>query len=147
MKLKITLLAIFCMMSSSLLAQRGGNVPSSEKMERLKAMKVGVITEKVSLSPDQAKEFWPVYNNYEAEKSRLRANMRNKLRQIGREDVEKAELARQDEIFKMKEQELELEKKYRPKLLEIISATQYSNLLLAEMYLLEGDIDKAQQKS
>ncbi len=94
-------------------------------------MKVAMITEKLALTEDQAKGFWPVYNKYDGEKRSLNQSLREQMRKNanGSED---AEIARQDAIFKLREQELEVARKYRPDFLKVISAAQYSKLLLAE---------------
>ncbi len=64
---KITLLILCtCFALVSLNAQnRGGK-------ERIKAMKVAHITEKLQLSSDEAQKFWPVYNVYEENTSKYR---------------------------------------------------------------------------
>lgn len=35
-----------------------------DNYERIKTLKIGYITEKMSLTPDEAKNFWPVYEKY-----------------------------------------------------------------------------------
>ena len=94
-------------------------------------MKVGMITEKISLTEEQAKGFWPIYNRFDAEKRQVNQTIREQMRAEAR-GSEQAEIARQDAIFKLRQQEVELAKKYRPEFLKVISASQYSDLLLAE---------------
>ena len=61
----IPILILF--ISVSAFAQRG------EKMnERIKAQKIAFITEKLSLTSEEAQEFWPIYNEIEAKKETLR---------------------------------------------------------------------------
>jgi hypothetical protein len=43
-----------------------------ERQERIKALKVAFITEKLELSPKEAEQFWPVYNEIELKKETLR---------------------------------------------------------------------------
>ena len=125
---KLVYLVVLCFLSLSFAhAQR------AEHMEKLKSVKIGMITERLALSAEQAKTFWPIYNQYEAEKRKLYQETRQKLRpEPGSSRTEEAELSRQDDLFEMKEMELELTKKYRPKFLTSITAKQYSDLLLAE---------------
>lgn len=102
-------------------------------MEKLKAMKVAHITEKLNLSSDQAKGFWPIYNQYEQEKRQISSAIRGKYGESRGENVgEKEAIAYQDEIFALKEKEAELIKLYRPRFLKVITATQFSDLLVAE---------------
>jgi len=55
MKKYIYLVAIIATISLNAMAQKG---------ERLEAMKIGFITERLNLSSDEAKVFWPVYNKF-----------------------------------------------------------------------------------
>jgi hypothetical protein len=103
-----------------------------QSMERIRAMKVGMITEKVALTESQAKDFWPIYNRYDSERRQLNQSLREKLRRTSSPGSEETEINRQDAIFKLREQELELEKQYRPQFMKVISASQYSDLLAAE---------------
>jgi Skp family chaperone for outer membrane proteins len=126
MKLKLFSLVFALLIGFSTWAQR-------PNMEKLRAMKVGVITEKLSLTESQAKSFWPVYNKFDTERQNLNRAMREKMHATrGQETSEEDELERQDQIFELKEKELELSKKYRPEILKVISAKQYSDLVLAE---------------
>lgn len=43
-----------------------------ERQERIEALKVAFITEKLELTPEEAQKFWPVYNAIEEEKKALR---------------------------------------------------------------------------
>jgi Skp family chaperone for outer membrane proteins len=130
-KMRLTLLMAF-LMSFGAMAQRPAEGGRSN-MEKLKAMKVGVITEKLDLTPSEAKGFWPIYNKFDEERQSLNRAMRAKMRSSrDEESTEKSEIARQDEIFDLKEKELALTKRYRPDFLKVISAKQYSDLVLAE---------------
>lgn len=53
-----------CLITLPGFAQKGGG--KQERAERLKALKIGFITEKLALTPDEAKGFWPIYDEYEA---------------------------------------------------------------------------------
>ena len=71
MKNKVLYLIIWSslLLSISSMAQRGpgGPPPSEEKKERIEAMKIGFLTEQLNLTPDEAKVFWPVYDQYQGE--------------------------------------------------------------------------------
>lgn len=56
------------LISFSAFAQRDGKMS-----ERIKAQKVAFITEKLDLSADEAAKFWPVYNEFEDTKDRIRS--------------------------------------------------------------------------
>lgn len=74
--------------------------------EKLKALKVAHITEQLNFSTKEAEAFWPVYNNFEAEKHKLRETSTAK-----RNDVDLEKLTDKDAETLIKEmQALEQEK-------------------------------------
>ena len=59
-----------------------GNQPG-ERREKMEAQKIAFITKQLELTPDEAKVFWPVYNEYDAKRLELRKSFKN------REDFDK----------------------------------------------------------
>ena len=55
------------LISFSGFAQRGAKMN-----ERIKAQKTAFITERLSLTADEAEKFWPIYNEIETKKKALR---------------------------------------------------------------------------
>jgi hypothetical protein len=47
--------------------------------ERIEAMKIGFITERLDLSSEEAKVFWPVYKKFTEEMKKLRLTTKNKI--------------------------------------------------------------------
>lgn len=45
--------------------------------EKVKALKIAFITERLQLTSSEAKEFWPVYNSYEKDIRKLRLDSRD----------------------------------------------------------------------
>jgi hypothetical protein len=70
MKKYIYLVAIIATISLNAMAQKG---------ERLEAMKIGFITERLNLSSDEAKVFWPVYNKFTDDFKKLRQSSKGKI--------------------------------------------------------------------
>lgn len=60
----------------------------NNKRERIKALKVSFITEKLDLSEKEAQLFWPVYNNYEAKNSEIRFKEVRAIRKEIRDNIE-----------------------------------------------------------
>ena len=60
--------------------------------ERIKAQKVAFITERLSLTPDEAQKFWPIYNAFEEKTNNSRKNdlkdLRNAMRKGNLSDSE-----------------------------------------------------------
>ena len=74
MKKVLTLLLVIS--SFSLYAQEN----KEARKERVHAFKVGFLTERLDLSPQEAQEFWPVYNAYDKEMEILRISKQEALR-------------------------------------------------------------------
>lgn len=108
-----------------------------EKYERIHAIKVGYLTDKLHLTPDQAAKFWPVYNQYEEEHRSLRKKFlmeyRDKQQDMNKEEAMKFVEGNLD----YQEAELNLKRKYKEEFLKTITAQQ-----LAELYQSERDFKK-----
>ena len=68
MKTNKILLTILFLVSIHSFAQH----PLSEKKEQIKALKVGFITNELSLTTDEAAKFWPIYNAFDDKQFELR---------------------------------------------------------------------------
>tara|TARA_R110000868_G_scaffold89459_7_gene249017 strand:+ start:1377 stop:1820 length:444 start_codon:yes stop_codon:yes gene_type:complete len=58
------------------------NAFSQTRHDKIKALKVSFITEKLDLTSKEAQQFWPIYNAYEEKTSQIR---HNELRNIRRD--------------------------------------------------------------
>ena len=68
MKINKILLVILFLVSILSFAQP----PMSEKKEQIRALKVGFITNELSLTTDEAAKFWPIYNTFDDKQFELR---------------------------------------------------------------------------
>lgn len=106
MKYRLATVFLLLIAALSLPAQDG---------ERIEALKIGFITEKLSLTPAEAQQFWPVYNAYMEEKKKLRKEMvmmRMEAR-MNAEDLSDKELREMaDNYVQFKRQDAELATKY-----------------------------------
>jgi len=91
-------LALLC--SLSVFAQRPGN--------KIKSLKVAFLTEKLSLSTEEAQQFWPVYNAYETKMQRVRLQERRRFTGIMAEISSMSD--RETEILLQAYQDLQKEK-------------------------------------
>ncbi|MBS1779394.1 MAG: hypothetical protein JST70_08705 [Bacteroidetes bacterium] len=102
------------------------------RMERIHAIKVAYITDKIHLTSAQAERFWPVYNQYEDEKFALRkkyfANHSRPAQNMDEDDSRKSI----DDDIEMQEKMLEIRKRYKDQFLNVISAQQLASLYDAE---------------
>ncbi|MEO6832420.1 MAG: hypothetical protein ABI378_08355 [Chitinophagaceae bacterium] len=105
--------------------------------DRIHAIKVGYLTDRLNLSPDQATQFWPVYNQFERDKGAARRAFREKY-QKGK-NIENLDNPGQyiDDNLDYQQQILDLNKSYKDAFLKVISAQQ-----LADLYQAERDFKK-----
>lgn len=106
MKKFVLILAIFFSGFTVLFAQ-DNNDPRGE---RIQALKIAFITQKLDLTANEAQKFWPVYNQYDQE-----------IRSINRKDVIQSE-----------QQLLDIRKKYKPSFEKVIGQPKLNKLFNAE---------------
>ncbi|WCO00644.1 hypothetical protein [Psychroserpens ponticola] len=59
-----------------------GFAQKNERKDRIKALKIALITEKLNLTETEAQKFWPIYNAFQKEADMLRINAREKRRNL-----------------------------------------------------------------
>lgn len=104
--------------------------------ERIKALKTAYITEALSLSPEEAAQFWPVYNSYEEQMHELRKAERAELSErdnIGLEGLSNLEASQLvDRLLNYELREWELEKKLMADLKKIMAPKKIVLLKISE---------------
>lgn len=101
-----------------------------KRMERVRAIKVAYITDKLQLSAEQSEKFWPVYNQFEEERFTLLRKYRRSEGHAGQTPEESIRSI--DEDIEMQEKMLELRKKYKDQFLKVITPNQLAALVDAE---------------
>lgn len=72
-------------------------------MERIKALRVAFISDRLDLSPEEAQKFWPIFNQYDERQIELHKQKRQLMHKLrpentsGLSDKETAALMEQDE--------------------------------------------------
>lgn len=112
-----------------------GEDPPKPSRERVEAMKVGFLTQRLNLTPEEAKVFWPVYNKYQDELEALRKSRRENLANakmnfddMAEKDVEKAV----DTELGFRQSELDLLKKYHGQFKQTLPIKKVAKLYRAE---------------
>lgn len=101
--------------------------------EKIRAAKVGLITNRLNLSEEQAKTFWIVYGEFDKKRSEIRKNVRQmttESRNITTSDDKI--LSDLKEVLSLKQKEVDLEKEYLSKFLKSINVRQLSELFKTE---------------
>jgi len=88
--------------------------------KKIRSMKVGFLTEKLSLTSEEAELFWPVYNKYQDRKDAIRKEYKN------------ASQTDADAHIKRQEAELTLDKEYNSKFKKVLAAEKVLLLHQAE---------------
>lgn len=117
MKTTKTLTSLLFILSFSLITFAQSN------KDKIKTLKIAYITEKLSLSEKEAQKFWPIYNNFEDEKSRLRDDMYQSRKKINIEtasEEDAKQILKEIRLREIKKQNLEND--FVDKLIPIISA-------------------------
>lgn len=105
--------------------------PTPEEHERIRALQVALITERLNLSQAQAEKFWPVFNAYADKKRGLREQMRDL--QKGFRTASDAELTSGlDKLLDLRTAEVDLDREYQSKFLKVINHRQLAELYAAE---------------
>jgi len=101
--------------------------------EKIKAARIGLITQRLGLTPEQAEKFWPIYNEFTQKRTDLKQQYKDAEKNINPNKPDpKQEQALVDLGLKLKQDELTLEKDYSGKLMSVITAQQLLNLRQAE---------------
>lgn len=127
--MKNTAFLFLFFIASNLVAQQ------ESKHEKLEAMKIAFITEKLSLTTKEAQSFWPVYNEYSQKIEKLRKTKRSDLGElkINIENSSDKEIeALLSDVFDAKTKEIELQKEYYSKYTKVLPIKKVALLYQSE---------------
>lgn len=97
---------------------------AQDGMEKIRSAMVSLYTERMELTAEQAKLFWPLHEEYETERRKINQEIR-RIKQKG----DPTELKRLDAL---EEQRFELRTKFKSRFLQVISTSQLSKMYSAE---------------
>ena len=114
--------------------QKSDDLPRDPKArEKIEAARIGMITNKLGLTPAQAEKFWPIYREFSESRMELRKEFRTEQDKVKPEKATVEDQKRLVDLdLKLRQKELDLEKTYSGKLLNVITADQMLNLRNAE---------------
>ncbi len=135
--LNIFIASILIVVSQMAFAQHNGphaKNPQANK-EKIEAMKVSFITEKLSLTPEEAQKFWPVYNQFKAEMKEIKkaGKMPNGEARPNIETMTEKEAATfAEQRFITEQKALDIKKKYHEEFKKILPVKKVAQLYIAE---------------
>ena len=144
MKTILNVCIAFFAFSGLVSAQPGPDAPGNEKIE---ALKIAFITNKLKLTPEESQKFWPVFNQYETEKKQLRQSTIGTVKEL-KEDGDFTNAEAEQAIAKyveFKARDLELMKKYIAEFRKILPATKVAKLVTVEEHFKKMLMKQAQQ--
>lgn len=125
-------------------------VPASAQPDKpnIDALRISWITKKLSLTPEEAQKFWPVFNEFEAELKKVREERRNLDKDVTDWSTKSEAEVKQhlDKLLELDQKELDLKKTYTARLYEVIPAYKVILLYKAVEEFRRWLIEKAQQR-
>ena len=112
--MKSILLIIFIFLAGITSSIKAQDFNKGNRTEKVQALKIAFITQKLELTSDQAQKFWPVYNRYETEIRQVTDN------KIG------------GDVIDNEEKVLNVKKRYKPEFTRIIGDAKANTLFNAE---------------
>ena len=128
--MKRIIFALFILTLSVSAFAQGGGRPSQEERDKIQKAKIAFLTNRLDLSVDQAKLFWPIFTEYDSKKAVLSREYNEKKRDIyakydESKDMNEADADKLLDIYlEQKQAELNLEKVYVKRFNEVLNARQ-----------------------
>ena len=129
---------VFCSLAFNMQSSaqgRGGGGDDRPDREQLEAMKIAYITKELDLSPEEAKMFWPVYEQRDEALHALRKERRNHLRDAKKNRDswnDEQILTFLDREMQFKEQEVAIISNYHEQLKTVLPPKKLAKLYFAE---------------
>jgi hypothetical protein len=122
-------------------------VTDTKARDKIQAARVAYITDQLQLTPQEAEKFWPIYREFAERRKALRQQLKEaKQNPTPDQNPEQNSQAALDAQFKIKQQELDLEKDYSGRLLKVISAQKLRTLPDAERRFRQMILDQIQRR-
>lgn len=122
----VMIVCVFLVISRELKAQSA--------QDKIESARIALITERLNLSPEEAQKFWPLYNEYSQERRALQQEYLKAREQFRAGKMTEEQSEKLLEIgLKLKERELQLDRKYTERMNTVISNRQLIALRQAEI--------------
>lgn len=117
--------------------------PNQKVRDKIEAARIAYITDQLELTPQEAEKFWPIYREFSSRRREIRQQLRNVSKEASPDKTDQEVV---DQQFKIKQQELDLEKDYSGRLLKVISAQKLRSLPQAERKFRQMILDQIQRR-
>lgn len=126
------LIALMLTAAPAAQAQGGEGGRKGTHLGQLENAKIAFITNRVTLTQDQAQKFWPLYNEFSNHRREINRHGRLLRRNVTEGMTDQQLRDSFNQSFLVRQQELNLEKEYFEKFQKVISLRQVARLYLAE---------------
>lgn len=104
-----------------------------EARQKIEAARIALITERLGLTPEQAERFWPIYNEYNNQRRNLVQELQEARRNVDMKNLsEEQGQALMKLGLDIRERQVQLDKTYSQRLMQVISTMQMLSLRKAE---------------
>ena len=102
-----------------------------DKDDKIQSMKIGFITQKLDLTPEESQKFWPVFNQFESEMKALRENRKDGPPNIDAMTDKEVEKFVDDELVR-RQKELDVVKKYQVQFKSVLPTRKVAKLYMVQ---------------
>lgn len=121
------------LMSLMLLTQAAYAQNDLNGRQKIESAKIGMITNRLNLTPEQAPQFWVVYNEYNAKRQELNRRIRQLNNEPSRSNLNNNQLVDGlREVNATKQKLADLDDEYLNRFLKVISPAQVAELYKTE---------------
>jgi hypothetical protein len=121
---------------------------SPETLQKIESAKIALISERLSLTPEQAQKFWPIYNEFFQKQREMRGEFEQMRRNFDPKTASEEENRKMLETgMKVKENQLTLEREYSERMLQVISTRQLMSLRKTEEEFRQMLMDRMRQRN
>ncbi len=145
LKAGVLMIALLASSTTITLAQKDGPPPPrpkdkraerhDERKENIETLKIGFLTKRLDLTPEEAQKFWPVYNQFSDKLQDIRKKRREDFRDAKQkfEDLSDKEMEQAvDTDMANRQKELDIQKEYHAKFKAVLPIKKVARLYAAE---------------
>lgn len=106
-----------------------------ERNQKIQAMKVAFITEKINLTTKEAQQFWPVYNEYQEKRDKINAQLRSTREYYLQNAASLTDKQINDilnKLLSLQQQDISLLTEYNNKYKQVLPVKKVMDLYIAE---------------
>ena len=127
---------IFILLTGLLLCVTQVNAQTDPGTNRVKEAKIKFFNEKLNLSPDESKKFWPIYNDYQNRKNRLASERRTIMNYYldNANNMSASEVSKTlDRYIQIQKEETDLLEQYNEKFKQVLADEKVLRIYIAEI--------------